>query len=217
MLHQKMEENHTRLNFTATDGNEMWKSDATWYGTYAANYAGAINNPSSPLFGNVAGSNAFARSQADVGRSDSGTAAFQSAFNTVIADPSSLTGSKLVDNSKIYHSDANYNFKDLVKFGEIQVGGSYRNYQLDSHGRIYTDATSLINYDEYGAYAQLQKKFMEDRFKFTDPFVMTKPKILMAIILQDCPWCILEAKKSNIISGHPIKPVLETQPLKINI
>ena len=164
------------MNFTATHVNEMWKSDATWYGTYAANYAGAINNPSSPLFGNVAGSNAFARSQADVGRLMPGTAAFQSAFNTVIADPSSLTGSKLVDNSKIYHSDANYNFKDLVKFGEIQVGGSYRNYQLDSHGRIYTDATSLINYDEYGAYAQLQKKFMEDRFKFTGSIRYDKAK-----------------------------------------
>ena len=164
------------MNFTATHVNEMWKSDATWYGTYAANYAGAINNPSSPLFGNVAGSNAFARSQADVGRLIPGTAAFQSAFNTVIADPSSLTGSKLVDNSKIYHSDANYNFKDLVKFGEIQVGGSYRNYQLDSHGRIYTDANSLINYDEYGAYAQLQKKFMEDRFKFTGSIRYDKAK-----------------------------------------
>ena len=164
------------MNFTATHVNEMWKSDATWYGTYAANYAGAINNPSSPLFGNVAGSNAFARSQADVGRLMPGTAAFQSAFNTVIADPSSLTGSKLVDNSKIYHSDANYNFKDLVKFGEIQVGGSYRNYQLDSHGRIYTDANSLINYDEYGAYAQLQKKFMEDRFKFTGSIRYDKAK-----------------------------------------
>ncbi|MBX9806202.1 MAG: TonB-dependent receptor [Flavobacteriaceae bacterium] len=155
------------MNFTGTHINEMWKPDATWYGQYAANYAAAINNPASPLFGNVAGSNGFARGKADVGRLLPGTAAFQSAFNTVIADPSSLTGSKLVDNSKIYHSDANYNFKDIIKFGEIQVGGSYRDYQLDSHGRIYTDANSLIKYSEYGAYVQLQKKFMEDRFKFT--------------------------------------------------
>lgn len=164
------------MNFTGTHINEMWKPDATWYGTYAANYAGAVNNPASPLFGNVAGSNAFARAQADVGRFMPGTAAFQSAFNTVIADPSSLTGSKLVDNSKIYHSDANYNFKDLIKFGEIQVGGSYRDYQLDSHGRIYTDANSIIKYNEYGAYAQLQKKFMADRFKFTGSIRYDKAK-----------------------------------------
>ncbi|TDD99559.1 TonB-dependent receptor [Flavobacterium cellulosilyticum] len=164
------------MNFTATHINEMWKSDNVWYGTYAANYAGAINNPASPLFGNVSGSNAFARGKADVGRLLPGTAAFQSAFNTVIADPSSLTGSKLVDNSKIYHSDANYNLKDIIKFGEIQVGGSYRAYQLDSHGRIYTDANGPIKYDEYGFYTQLQKKFMDDRFKFTGSVRYDKAK-----------------------------------------
>jgi hypothetical protein len=40
-----------------------------------------------------------------------------------------LTGSKLVDNSRIYHSDANYNF-DLIEFAEIQVGGSLENTKL---------------------------------------------------------------------------------------
>lgn len=164
------------MNFTATHINEKWKDDTTWYGTYAASYAAAINNPLSSLFGNVAGSNAFARSQADAGRLLPGTLEFQNAFNAVIADPSSLTGSKLVDNSRIYHSDVNYNFKDLIKFGEIQVGGSYRDYQLNSHGRIYTDANSIIKYNEYGVYMQLQKKFMEDRFKFTGSIRYDKAK-----------------------------------------
>jgi hypothetical protein len=50
----------------------------------------------------------------------------------VTNEASVLTGSKLVDNSKIYHSDANYNFKDLIEFAEIQVGGSYRQYALNS-------------------------------------------------------------------------------------
>jgi hypothetical protein len=36
-------------------------------------------------------------------------------FNKVTNEASVLTGSKLVDNSRIYHSDANYNFKDLIK------------------------------------------------------------------------------------------------------
>jgi hypothetical protein len=62
-----------------------------------------------------------------------------------------LTGSKLVDNSRIYHSDANYNFRDLIKFAEIQVGGSFR-YELNSFGRIYTDKDGPIYYNEYGTY-----------------------------------------------------------------
>jgi hypothetical protein len=73
-----------------------------------------------------------------------GSAGFKSAFNQVTNEASVLSGSKLVDNSKIYHSDANYNFKDLIKFAEIQVGGSYREYQLNSHGRIYTDKDGLF-------------------------------------------------------------------------
>jgi outer membrane receptor for ferrienterochelin and colicin len=87
-----------------------------------------------------------------------------------------LTGSKLVDNSRIYHSDANYNFKDIVEFAEIQVGGSFRLYELNSHGRIYTDADGPINYNEYGDYTQLMKKFMDDRLKFTGSIRYDKSK-----------------------------------------
>jgi outer membrane cobalamin receptor len=156
------------MQFTGININRLWKSDGQWVSDYITKYAGAYSGAVPGLApGNIPASHAFARSQADIGRYLPGTPQFQNAFNTVIADPNILTGSKLVDNSTIYHSDANYNFKDLIKFGEIQVGGSYRDYQLNSHGRIYTDANSLIKYNEYGAYMQFQKKFMEDRFKFT--------------------------------------------------
>jgi len=119
---------------------------------------------------------AAGRATADTGRFLPGTAEFKNAFNQVIADESVLTGSKLVDNSKIYHSDANYNFKDVIKFAEIQVGGSFRLYELNSHGRIYTDADGPINYNEYGAYAQLMKKFLDDRLKFTGSLRYDKSK-----------------------------------------
>ncbi|KDN56592.1 TonB-dependent receptor domain-containing protein [Flavobacterium seoulense] len=153
--------------FTGINVNRAWKADDVWFGTYAANYAGAVGNPASPLFNNPAGAHAYARSQADVGRLMPGTAAFKNAFNSVIAEPDVLTGSRLVDNSKIYHSDANYNFKDQIKFAEIQLGGSFREYQLNSHGRIYTDDNGPIHYSEYGAYVQMMKKFMDERLKFT--------------------------------------------------
>jgi outer membrane cobalamin receptor len=156
------------MQFTGININRAWKSDAQWVGDYITNYAGAYSGVVPGLApGNIAASHAFARSRADVGRFLPGTAAFQNALNKVIAEPSVLTGSKLVDNSRIYHSDANYNLKDIIKFGEIQVGGSYRSYQLNSQGRIYTDANGPILYNEYGFYTQLQKKFMDDRLKFT--------------------------------------------------
>ena len=163
--------------FTGWNINNAWKSNKQWFTDYLTKYVGAYSGlvlGISP--GDITASHAFARSQADIGRLIPGTTAFKSAFNSVIAEPDALTGSKLVDNSKIYHSDANYNFKHLIKFAEIQVGGSYRQYLLNSHGRIYTDATSRINYNDYGFYTQLQKRFLEDRLKFTGSLRYDKSK-----------------------------------------
>ena len=76
-------------------------------------------------------------------------------------------GSKFQDTSKYYHADGNYNFKDKISFAEIQVGGSYRLYSLNSSGTIYTDYDGSIDYSEFGLYTQMQKKMMDDRLKIT--------------------------------------------------
>lgn len=152
------------MEFTAVNVNRKWKPDSTWFGQYAATYVQSTLGGATP-----AQAHASARTIADTGRFLPGTPEFINAFNEVIADPDVLTGSKLVDNSKIYHADANYNFRDILKFAEIQVGGSYRIYDLNSFGRIYTDTPEFggIDYEEYGVYTQIQKKFLEDKFKFT--------------------------------------------------
>jgi outer membrane receptor protein involved in Fe transport len=150
------------MQFTGWNVNNKWKDNNTWFGQYAATYVQATLAGQTPENAHIA-----ARGIADTGRFLPGTPEFKKAFSEVIADPNVLTGSKLVDNSRIYHSDANYNLKDIIKYGEIQVGGSYRQYELDSQGRIYTDAKGPIYYNEYGVYTQLQKKYLEDRLKFT--------------------------------------------------
>ncbi|MDP2088519.1 MAG: TonB-dependent receptor [Flavobacteriaceae bacterium] len=96
-----------------------------------------------------------------------GTAAFTESFNKITSDPNLTTGSKFVDATKIYHSDANYNFGDMIDFADVQVGGSWRQYSLNSAGTIFTDYDGPINYQEYGAYMQVQKKLVDDRLKFT--------------------------------------------------
>ncbi|TCN61360.1 TonB-dependent receptor [Flavobacterium circumlabens] len=157
--------------FTGINVNRKWKDDKTWFGQYAGAYVQSTLAGMTPE-----NAHAAARATADTGRFLPGTMAFKNAFSQVIADESVLTGSKLVDNSRIYHSDANYNFKDIIKFAEIQVGGSFRLYELNSHGRIYTDADGPINYNEYGAYTQLAKKFMDERLKFTGSIRYDKSK-----------------------------------------
>ncbi len=157
--------------FTGININRKWKDDRTWFGQYAGAYIQSTLAGATPT-----AAHQIARNTADTGRLIPGTDAFKTAFTEVTSEASVLSGSKLVDNSRIYHSDVNYNFKDQIKFAEIQVGGSYRLYELNSHGRIYTDANGVINYNEYGAYTQLQKKLMEDRLKLSGSIRYDKSK-----------------------------------------
>jgi outer membrane receptor protein involved in Fe transport len=148
--------------FTGININRFWKPDATWFGQYAGAYVTSTLGGQTPEQAHIS-----ARNVADAGRLLPGTEGFKQAFNAITSNPDVRFGSKLVDNSRIYHSDGNYNFKNEIKFAEIQVGGSYRLYELNSGGRIYTDKDSQINYTDYGAYTQVQKKLMEDRLKLT--------------------------------------------------
>ena len=138
--------------FTGININRAWKSDEDWFGQYIETYAGATLNGATESEAHAA-----ARAQAESGRFIPGTPEYEAAFNRSINDPNLATGSKFQDASKYYHSDANYNFGHLIDWAEIQVGGSYRRYSLNSFGTIYTDLDGPINYSEFGVYTQIQK------------------------------------------------------------
>ncbi|MCF6181256.1 TonB-dependent receptor [Lutibacter sp.] len=163
--------------FAAINLNRSWKSDTQWFTEYAQTYIGARLGliPGLPIMDDTS-AQAIARQVAQTGALVPGTAAFKNAFNTVINDPNLATGAKFKDNTKIYHSDVNYNFKNLIDFADIQIGGSWREYSLNSSGTIFTDYNGPINYNEYGAYMQVQKKFVDDRLKFTGSIRYDKAK-----------------------------------------
>ena len=138
--------------FTGININRVWKDDNTWYGDYVGGYLNAILGGATDAEAHNAG-----RTVADTGRFEPGSTEFQAAFDQVTNDPDLNTGSKFQDNSKIYHGDVNYNFGHLWDWAEVQVGGSFRQYQLNSSGTIYTDNDGPINYEELGIYTQLQK------------------------------------------------------------
>lgn len=150
------------MRFAALAINNKWKPNATWFGQYAGAYI------QSTLAGQgTTTSHAIARATADSGMYMPGSADFNKALAAVIDDPNLQTGSKFIDHSKLYHSDVNYNFKNQIKFAEVQLGGSYRIYEMNSEGTIFTDFDGPIKYNEYGAYGQLVKKFASERLKFT--------------------------------------------------
>lgn len=151
------------MRFAAWNVNRAWKSDQTWFGQYAGAYVQSTLGGATPDQ-----AHAIARATADTGRFLPGTPEFANALANVTADPNLTTGSKFKDASKLYHVDVNYNFRDLIKVAEFQLGGSFRQYEMNSDGTIFTDYNGPIRYDEYGAYAQVQKKLLKDeRLKFT--------------------------------------------------
>lgn len=138
--------------FTGININRAWKDDPTWFGQYAGTYVQATLGGATD-----AQAHAAARAVAETGRFLPGSDDFIAAFNKSISDPDLSTGSKFQDASKYYHADGNYNFSHLIDVADIQVGGSYRQYSLNSSGTIYTDKDGPIDYSEFGVYTQIQK------------------------------------------------------------
>ncbi|MBT8236829.1 MAG: TonB-dependent receptor [Bacteroidia bacterium] len=154
--------------FTAININRRWKSDVDWFTDYATTFIGARLGVGTGVMLDEATAHAAARAAADTGRFVPGSPQFQRAFEGVTNDGDLTTGSKFIDNTKVRHVDANYNFSHITSdFADIQLGGSYREYELNSQGTIFTDIDGPISYNEYGAYMQLQKKLMDERLKIT--------------------------------------------------
>ncbi|MDT0620220.1 TonB-dependent receptor [Croceitalea vernalis] len=154
--------------FTAINVNRRWKSDLAWFGDYAATFIGAKLGVGSGVLATDEQAHAAARAAADTGRYEPGSAQFKSAFNAVTSDGDLTTGSKFIDNTKFRHVNGNYNLAHLIDdWADIQVGGSWREYELNSSGTIFTDIDGPITYQEYGGYMQVQKKLADERLKLT--------------------------------------------------
>ena len=154
--------------FAAINVNRRWKGDTEWFTDYATTFIGARLGVGTGVQLDEATAHAVARQAADQGRLLPGTPEFQRAFDAVTSDGDLTTGAKFIDNTKFRHVNGNYNFSHLTsEIADIQVGGSFREYELNSSGTIFTDTDGPITYNEYGAYLQVQRKFLDDRMKFT--------------------------------------------------
>lgn len=108
----------------------------------------------------------YSREFADKGRLIPGTEAFNLAFEEITSKATyGEGGTRLLDNSALYHVHGEYKF--TPKIMDITIGGNGRLYTPDSRGTVFSDTGSvkITNY-EFGFYAGLEKKIMDDKFKF---------------------------------------------------
>ncbi|RLD85694.1 MAG: hypothetical protein DRJ07_02520, partial [Bacteroidetes bacterium] len=143
-------------------GINMNRDDSeTWFGTYVGAYleASMAGVPTSDEMHQIA--RAYADNTVTI---KPGTPEFKKKFEEVTSDPDFTSGSRFVDKTKMYVGEGNYNFSSLFndKFN-LQAGGSYRRYSLNSAGTIFTDYDGPIDYDEIGAYIMASKKLMDER------------------------------------------------------
>lgn len=143
--------------------NETSKTSQNWFPQYIGNYVGARSAGNSD-----SQAHAFARSVADAGRFLPGSAEFNAAkdkiMNTTI---SSGLGAKFDDKTNLFHYEGMYNFTNALNNAlELQLGASFRRFDLNSGGTIFDDLNREINIDEVGAFVQAGKK-IADIFKLT--------------------------------------------------
>jgi outer membrane receptor protein involved in Fe transport len=154
----------------ATLLNEAYAPTATvwapnYIGAYAQAFGAALGAGQTPDQAYVTAS-AAARAYADANRLQPGTPAFNKALDSLkqLAIPA---GGKFNDQTDLYVGEGMYNFSDLVKWADITVGASTREFVLNSHGTIFADTAGTIKINESGAFAQIQKGFFDDLLKMT--------------------------------------------------
>jgi len=136
-----------------------------WFAEYLEGYLGAVLGGS-----NNDEAHAQARTFADSNEATTpkpGSPVFNELFDKITSDGDLSTGSKFIDRTQMIVGEGNYNFARLLDDKwDLQIGGSVRQYSLNSEGTIFTDYDGPIKYSEYGAYVQAIKKVMDDRLKF---------------------------------------------------
>lgn len=153
--------------------NNAWKPHAKWFQDYTTAYLGFIAGESNTQgfdpnsMATQEAAHRKARMAADQGRLLPGTTAFEETRKKIVSEVIP-NGSAIKDNSSFYHAEAQYDFKNQVKFISLQAGASYQLFDINSNGTLFADtAGNNITVQEIGAYVQASKKIWRNKLKLT--------------------------------------------------
>ncbi|WP_031530556.1 TonB-dependent receptor [Dyadobacter crusticola] len=135
------------------------KADAVWFERYAAAYNGTVG-------GVATKDHNAARSFADQGRILPGSAEFGSAKDALIKTRG-LAGAGILSECSLRHVEGMYDFSSVLKVFNLQVGGNYRKYYLNTGGTLFDDKDKNLTNEEYGVFAQASKSLWKEHLKIT--------------------------------------------------
>lgn len=134
-----------------------------WFAGYAQTYLGARLSGATD-----ADAHTVSRQAMDVSRLQAGSARFNKVLDSLRAIPISRGGGLFVDRTNLYAVDGQYNLSQYTeKFADILVGANFKRYLLNSEGTLFADSAGKIGINEWGAYVQATKKFLDDKLKIT--------------------------------------------------
>jgi outer membrane receptor protein involved in Fe transport len=142
---------------------------------------------------NLAAATQFARTQADASRAVPGTARFDSIKNVIrhinnwdiksgsIPDAPVTGGAALIQKSRLYHTEAQWDLSSKIKIFDLLIGGDARVYEVIPDGNNFVDFSRSIAernkplkdgsfgdnvyYKKFGAFSQITKTFFKERLK----------------------------------------------------
>ncbi|MGB3948281.1 MAG: TonB-dependent receptor [Bacteroidia bacterium] len=162
----------------------------------------------------------YARGFADNNRLEPGTAAFDEAFEEITSKATfGEGGTRLIDRSALYHAHGEYKF--TPKFMDITVGGNGRLYTPKSSGTVFSDTGNVqITNHEFGVYAGIEKKIMDEKFKLNFTTRVDKNQNF-DFVVSPAASVVYNINKKNILrfsfSSAVRNPTLADQYLYYNV
>jgi len=154
---------------------------------YATSHGGVLTSA------NLADAGRYARQQADAGRAEPGTERFNRLIDTIrkinnwdiksasIPDAPVTGGAALIQKSRLYHTEAQWDLSKYVKVFDLLIGADARLYQVIPDGNNFVDFSRPINernkpekdgsfgkdvlYKKFGGFTQVTKTFFEEKLK----------------------------------------------------
>jgi outer membrane receptor protein involved in Fe transport len=155
--------------------------------SYATAHGGALTSA------NLADAGRYARQQADAGRAEPGTERFNRLIDTIrrinnwdiksaaIPDAPVTGGAALIQKSRMYHTEAQWDLSKYVKVFDLLVGADARVYQIIPDGNNFVDFSRPIDernkpekdgsfgkdvlYKKFGGFTQVTKTFFDEKLK----------------------------------------------------
>lgn len=138
------------------------KSNEAWGNDYSQAFINGVPGEA------TAGSHEDARRYADRDMPAVGSPEFQALRTATLENPDITTGgSEFIDRTRLFTVQGKYKFDQLNETVNLQIGGDYKRYSLDSEGQLFNDGNlgfgEPIPVNTFGFYYQLGKKIADER------------------------------------------------------